>query len=90
MFASTRVLIIALGLMVITALGCRDVAEPESTESAAFLLGSDASDEHHKRMAERLAAEVLLAFKGEGQSIKKREDTHRMAEANKAFAHFAW
>jgi small subunit ribosomal protein S7 len=39
-------------------------------------------------MAERLAAELLLAFKGEGASIKKREDTHRMAEANKAFAHF--
>jgi small subunit ribosomal protein S7 len=41
-------------------------------------------------MAERLAAEFMNAHKREGDSIKKREDTHRMAEANKAFAHFAW
>jgi small subunit ribosomal protein S7 len=41
-------------------------------------------------MAERLAAEILLAHKLEGPSIKKREDTHRMAEANKAFAHYRW
>ena len=37
---------------------------------------------------ERLAAELLAAYKKEGASIKKREDTHKMAEANKAFAHF--
>ena len=41
-------------------------------------------------MAQRLAGEFLAASKGEGSSIKKREDTHRMAEANKAFAHFRW
>ncbi len=40
--------------------------------------------------AERLAAELVLASKNEGPSIKKREDTHRMAEANKAFAHCRW
>jgi small subunit ribosomal protein S7 len=40
--------------------------------------------------AERLAAELILASKNEGPSIKKREDTHRMAEANKAFAHCRW
>ena len=39
-------------------------------------------------MSERLAAELLAAYRKEGPSIKKREDTHRMAEANKAFAHF--
>jgi small subunit ribosomal protein S7 len=39
-------------------------------------------------MAEKLAAELLAAANGEGAAIKKREDTHRMAEANKAFAHF--
>ena len=39
-------------------------------------------------MTERLAAELLAANKKEGASIKKREDTHKMAEANKAFAHF--
>ena len=41
-------------------------------------------------MAERLSAELLAAFRKEGPSIKKREDTHRMAEANKAFAHFRY
>ncbi len=41
-------------------------------------------------MAERLAAELVLASKGEGNSIKKKEDTHRMAEANRAFAHYRW
>lgn len=41
-----------------------------------------------KRMAERLALELMAAAKGEGDAIKKREDVQRMAEANKAFAHF--
>ncbi len=41
-----------------------------------------------KSMAEKLAAEFMAAADGEGASIKKRDDTHRMAEANKAFAHF--
>lgn len=43
-----------------------------------------------KTMAEKLANELLAAYKKEGSTIKKREDTHRMAEANKAFAHFRW
>lgn len=43
-----------------------------------------------KPMAERLADEFLLASKNEGAAIKKKLDTHKMAEANKAFAHFAW
>ncbi len=43
-----------------------------------------------RSMAERLAAELILASKGEGSSIKKKEDTHRMAEANRAFAHYRW
>lgn len=43
-----------------------------------------------KDMAERLAAELVLASKGEGNVIKKKEDTHRMAEANRAFAHYRW
>ena len=41
-------------------------------------------------MKKRLADELILASKGEGAAVKKREDTHKMAEANKAFAHFAW
>lgn len=43
-----------------------------------------------KSMADRLASELVAAAKGEGASAKKRDDTHRMAEANKAFAHFRW
>ncbi|GAB4174512.1 MAG: 30S ribosomal protein S7 [Calditrichia bacterium] len=43
-----------------------------------------------KTMAMRLANELMAAYKNEGASIKKREDTHKMAEANKAFAHFRW
>ncbi|MEQ8470924.1 MAG: 30S ribosomal protein S7 [Marinoscillum sp.] len=41
-----------------------------------------------KTMMERLAGEIIAASKGEGASIKKKDDTHRMAEANKAFSHF--
>ena len=43
-----------------------------------------------KTMVERLAAELLDAYKNRGAAIKKREDTHRMAEANRAFAHYRW
>ena len=43
-----------------------------------------------KTMSERLAGEFLDAFNNTGTSIKKKEDTHRMAEANKAFAHYRW
>jgi small subunit ribosomal protein S7 len=43
-----------------------------------------------KTMAERLAAELLDAAKNQGTAIKKKEDTHKMAEANKAFAHYRW
>ena len=43
-----------------------------------------------KTMQERLAAELLDAVNGRGSTVKKKEDTHRMAEANKAFAHYRW
>jgi small subunit ribosomal protein S7 len=43
-----------------------------------------------RSMAEKLAAEIIDATKGEGATIKKRQDTHKMAEANKAFAHYRW
>lgn len=43
-----------------------------------------------KSMEERLASEFIDAFQGVGSSVKKREDTHKMAEANKAFAHYRW
>ena len=41
-------------------------------------------------IAKKLAAEILAASKNEGAAIKKKQDTHRMAEANRAFAHFSW
>lgn len=43
---------------------------------------------HEKSMAQKLAGEVMAAYKEEGSAFKKKEDTHRMAEANKAFSHF--
>jgi len=43
-----------------------------------------------KSMAEKLAAELMDAAQGQGATIKKKEDTHRMAEANRAFAHYRW
>lgn len=47
-------------------------------------------DRKDKTMTLRLAAELLAASNGEGFSVKKKDDVHRMAEANKAFAHFKW
>jgi small subunit ribosomal protein S7 len=41
-------------------------------------------------MRERLAEEIVMAFRQEGLAVKKREDTHKMAEANRAFAHYRW
>ncbi len=43
-----------------------------------------------RKMSERLAAEILDAVNGTGGAVKKKEDTHKMAEANKAFAHYRW
>jgi small subunit ribosomal protein S7 len=43
-----------------------------------------------KSMAEKLSSELLDAFKGQGAAVKKREETHKMAEANRAFAHYKW
>ena len=43
-----------------------------------------------KTMADKLAGELLDAFHGQGATVKKRDDTHRMADANKAFAHYRW
>ncbi len=54
-----------------------------------WIIGA-AKNKKGKPMAERLAQEFMDAFKNEGEAIKKRQNMHRMAEANKAFAHFAW
>ena len=45
---------------------------------------------HEKTMAEKLAGEIIDAINGNGGAFKKKEDTHKMAEANKAFAHYKW
>jgi small subunit ribosomal protein S7 len=47
-------------------------------------------DKAGKSMAEKLAGELMAAANNEGSAVKKKEDVHRMAEANKAFAHFRW
>lgn len=49
-----------------------------------------ASSRTGKSMAEKLAAELMDAAQGQGATIKKKEDTHKMAEANRAFAHYRW
>jgi len=51
---------------------------------------SYASQRGEKNMDSKLAGEIIDAFNGRGATIKKKEDTHRMAEANKAFAHYRW
>lgn len=50
---------------------------------------SAAKSKKGKAMADKLAEELIFAYKGEGTAVKKKEETHKMAEANKAFAHFA-
>jgi small subunit ribosomal protein S7 len=64
---------------------------PERRQALAMRwLISFARNRGEKTMSERLAAEVMDAAAGRGASVKKKEDTHRMAEANKAFAHYRW
>jgi small subunit ribosomal protein S7 len=66
-----------------------EVAEPRKTTLSMRWIISAATAKKGKRMAERLAEELMEAYNKLGSAIKKREDVHRMAEANKAFAHFA-
>ena len=49
-----------------------------------------ARDRNDKTMVERLSAELMDAANNRGNAVKKREDTHRMAEANRAFSHYRW
>jgi small subunit ribosomal protein S7 len=64
---------------------------PRRQQSLAFRwILAAARGKKGKPMAQRLASEVLDAFKKEGAAMTTRENVHRMAEANKAFAHFAW
>lgn len=64
---------------------------PERRDALAIKwLISFARGRGERNMAERLANELLSASRNEGSTIKKKDDTHRMAEANKAFAHYRW
>jgi small subunit ribosomal protein S7 len=67
-----------------------EVRPERRTALAMRWLITFARERNEKSLPERLAAEVVAAAKGEGNAIKKKEDTHRMAEANKAFAHYRW
>ncbi len=63
--------------------------ERRTALATRWLIGF-ARSRSEKSMAERLAGELLAASRGEGSTVKKKDDTHRMAEANKAFAHYRW
>ncbi|MBI1931317.1 MAG: 30S ribosomal protein S7 [Ignavibacteriales bacterium] len=64
---------------------------PERRVALAFRwLKNYSRDRKDKTMTAKLAAELLAASNGEGSAVKKKEDVHRMADANKAFAHFKW
>ena len=67
-----------------------EVRASRSTTLALRWLISYSAARREKTMAERLMNELLDASNGLGGSVKKREDTHKMAEANKAFAHYRW
>lgn len=67
-----------------------EVRPERRTALALRWLISFAASRPDHTFQEKLAAELLAASKNEGGAIKKREDTHRMAEANKAFAHYKW
>jgi small subunit ribosomal protein S7 len=67
-----------------------EVGRNRSTALAIRWLITHAKERPEHTMAQRLAAELLSAARGEGAAIKKKDDTHRMAEANKAFAHYRW
>lgn len=67
-----------------------EVRPDRSVALAMRWLITYANDRKDKSMSQKLAAEFIAASNGEGNAIKKKEDTHKMAEANKAFAHFKW
>ena len=67
-----------------------EVRQERGTSIALRWIRDFAKSKKGKSMKEKLAEEIISAYKGEGSAIKKRDDTHKMAEANKAFAHFRW
>ena len=67
-----------------------EVSQDRAQSLALRWLDAAAKNRGGKSMAERLANEIIDASNSTGGAVKKREDTHRMAEANKAFAHYRW
>jgi small subunit ribosomal protein S7 len=67
-----------------------EVRPDRRTALAMRWLTTYSRDRGEKTMVERLAAELMDAAQGRGSAVKKREDVHRMAEANRAFAHYRW
>jgi small subunit ribosomal protein S7 len=67
-----------------------EVRQERGTSIALRWMRDFAQNKKGKPMEQKLAEEIILAYKGEGSAIKKRDDTHKMAESNKAFAHFRW
>jgi small subunit ribosomal protein S7 len=67
-----------------------EVARDRSTALAIRWIIQYSKERPEHTMGQRLAAELLAAARGDGASVKKREDTHRMADANKAFVHYRW
>ena len=67
-----------------------EVSQERRTSLAIRWIISNARARSEKTMRDKLAAEIMDASNNRGGAIKKREDTHRMAEANKAFAHYRW
>lgn len=68
----------------------REVPQARRLALAFRWIINGARNKKGRPMAEKLAEEILLAAKNEGEAIKKKDEMHRMADANKAFAHFAW
>ena len=67
-----------------------EVRQERGTSIALRWMRDYAKNKKGKPMPEKLADEIIAAYKGEGSAIKKRDDTHKMAESNKAYAHFRW
>lgn len=67
-----------------------EVRQERGTSIALRWIRDFAKAKKGRPMEEKLAEEMIAAYKAEGSCIKKRDDTHKMAEANKAFAHFRW
>jgi len=67
-----------------------EVKQEKSVSLALRWIRDFARARKGRSISERLTEELISAYKGEGAAVKKRDDTHKMAEANKAFAHFRW